>query len=264
MARGRIISRTLGSSRKFAWLGRCPHVGEFGQALYPLLVVHADDYGREEGDAFTVKTRVFPASTRPEEDFEAALEAMVKVGLIERYQVKGSTVIQIVAFGPHQGLRARKSSVFPTRSSSTEDTDARSRSRTDLDTDRDRDTDRDTETNTEPNALRARFERWWAVYPRKIGKDAAWKEWLKRSPSDDLSECMIAAVERHKASPQWRKEGGQFIPHPRTWLHQGRWQDEIEPAEKPYVSWRDRCHHDPPCESPVYHDALEYREKARA
>lgn len=118
------------------------------------------------------------------------------------------------------------------------------------------------EDQHDPHAdQRVRFETFWAVYPRKIGKDAAWKEWLKRSPSHDLSECMIAAVERHKASPQWRKEGGQFIPHPRTWLHQGRWQDELEPAEKPYVSWRDRCHHDPPCESPVYHDALEYREQ---
>jgi hypothetical protein len=256
MARGRIISRNLGSSRKFAWLGRCPQIGEFGQALYPLLVVHADDYGREEGDAFTVKTRVFPASTRPEEDFEAALEAMVKVGLIERYAVNGSTVIQIVAFGNHQGLKARQSSSFPDRSSSTED----GVPRTDLDLDHDLETKRN-ETNC---ALRARFEQFWNCYPRKIGKDAAWKEWLKRSPGNDLSDQMIAAVERHKASPQWRKEAGQFIPHPRTWLHQGRWQDEPDvekPGEKPYVSWRDRCQHDPPCHSPVWHDALEHKER---
>jgi hypothetical protein len=81
---------------------------------------------------------------------------------------------------------------------------------------------------------RARFERFWSVYPRKEGKDAAWREWLKRSPADDLLETMIAAVQRQKASPQWRKDGGQFIPQPRTWLHQGRWQDEPQsPEAKP-------------------------------
>ena len=37
---------------------------------------------------------------------------------------------------------------------------------------------------------------------------------------------MVAAVEQHCASEQWQKDGGQFIPHPRTWLHQGRWKDE--------------------------------------
>ena len=37
---------------------------------------------------------------------------------------------------------------------------------------------------------------------------------------------MITAVEAQRASAQWRKDGGEFIPHPRTWLHQGRWKDE--------------------------------------
>ena len=37
---------------------------------------------------------------------------------------------------------------------------------------------------------------------------------------------MVAAIEQHCASAQWRKDGGQFIPYPRTWLHQGRWKDE--------------------------------------
>ena len=37
---------------------------------------------------------------------------------------------------------------------------------------------------------------------------------------------MVAAVEQHCASEQWQKDDGQFIPHPLTWLHQGRWKDE--------------------------------------
>ena len=86
------------------------------------------------------------------------------------------------------------------------------------------------ERRTANGAARERFDRWWRVYPRRIGKDAAWREWQKRSPSDDLTDAMIRAVTAQKTSADWLKEGGQFIPHPRTWLHQGRWQDECDPA----------------------------------
>lgn len=38
---------------------------------------------------------------------------------------------------------------------------------------------------------------------------------------------MLAALAQQKKSPQWVKDGGEFIPHPATWLNQGRWQDEV-------------------------------------
>lgn len=77
--------------------------------------------------------------------------------------------------------------------------------------------------------LREAFDRFWAVYPRKVGKDAAWKAFEKRQPDDDLTETMLRAVQQQIQSPAWRKDDGQFIPHPSTWLNQGRWQDEVSP-----------------------------------
>lgn len=71
-----------------------------------------------------------------------------------------------------------------------------------------------------------RFELFWKAYPRKVGKDAARTVWLRLKPSDEMTTTMIAAVNEQAKSAQWVKDGGQFIPHPRTWLHQGRWQDE--------------------------------------
>lgn len=71
------------------------------------------------------------------------------------------------------------------------------------------------------------FEKFWSAYPRKVGKDDARRWWLKRKPDDDLLADMLAAIEDQRASPQWQRDGGQFIPHPATWLNQGRWQDEI-------------------------------------
>ena len=74
------------------------------------------------------------------------------------------------------------------------------------------------------------FERFWMCYPRKVGKDAAWSVWDRLKPDLALVDTMIAVVGRQCQSPQWLKDGGQYIPHPRTWLNQGRWQDEVGSA----------------------------------
>ncbi len=70
------------------------------------------------------------------------------------------------------------------------------------------------------------FDRFWQAYPRKTGKDAALRAWDKRKPDADLAARILAAVQAQCAWPQWTKDGGQFIPHPATWLNQARWEDE--------------------------------------
>lgn len=79
-----------------------------------------------------------------------------------------------------------------------------------------------------PNKFEERFEEFWKHYPRKIGKGAAKKSFVKRKPSQELTQRMINAVEIQKKSPQWMRDKGQFIPHPTTWLNQERWEDEVE------------------------------------
>lgn len=69
------------------------------------------------------------------------------------------------------------------------------------------------------------FELFWAKYPKKVGKKAAQTAFLRaqnRPQIDDLLE----SIDRAMKSEQWRKDGGQFIPNPATWLNQGRWDDE--------------------------------------
>lgn len=72
-----------------------------------------------------------------------------------------------------------------------------------------------------------RFESFWAAYPRRVGKADALKAWKRIKPNDELAQEMIAAIERQSTSPQWLRDGGQYIPHPSTWLNQGRWEDEV-------------------------------------
>ena len=75
-----------------------------------------------------------------------------------------------------------------------------------------------------------RFAQFWAVYPRKVAKPDARKKFDRLNPDDNLLAVMIRAVERQKQSEQWTKDGGQYIPHPATWIHQRRWEDE-EPVK---------------------------------
>lgn len=66
------------------------------------------------------------------------------------------------------------------------------------------------------------FDAFWARYPRKIGKKAARKEWDKAHVTPELFEQIQRTLDWEIA--QW--DDPQFIPHPRTWLSQGRWDDE--------------------------------------
>lgn len=69
------------------------------------------------------------------------------------------------------------------------------------------------------------FDAWWAAYPRKIGKDAARTAYvaaLKRGATDAI---LLEAIRRHRWPDEMR-----FIPHARTWLTQGRWQDDPRQA----------------------------------
>jgi len=97
------------------------------------------------------------------------------------------------------------------------------------------DTENSTEDSTEDgtrtrmlknkkNIYTSDFLTFWAAYPRKIGKQAAFKAWQKNNlPSLDN---ILQSIGRQKQSDQWKDE--RFIPHPATWLNQGRWEDEIK------------------------------------
>ena len=71
-----------------------------------------------------------------------------------------------------------------------------------------------------------RFDDFWAAYPKKTGKGAAQKKFVQLKVSDALLADMLKALEWQKASVQWTKDGGQYIPNPLTWLNQERWKDE--------------------------------------
>ena len=71
----------------------------------------------------------------------------------------------------------------------------------------------------------AAFDAFWKTYPKKVGKDAAAKVWARKVKADDV-QAVMDALDKQRSSEQWNQDGGRFIPHPSTWLNQGRWKDE--------------------------------------
>lgn len=70
------------------------------------------------------------------------------------------------------------------------------------------------------------FSMFWLVYPKKQDKQNALKAWKKLNPDSETQRKMILAIQAQRASPQWQKDGGQFIPLPSTWLNGRRWEDQ--------------------------------------
>lgn len=92
------------------------------------------------------------------------------------------------------------------------------------------DTDNDTKSNEDTVKKTTlddtRFESFWKAYPKKSGKKKAQESWKRIKVTEELYQKILSAIEQAKISDQWKRDNGQFIPFPATWLNQGRWDDE--------------------------------------
>jgi uncharacterized protein YdaU (DUF1376 family) len=70
-------------------------------------------------------------------------------------------------------------------------------------------------------------EVFWEAYPRKVGKKGALRE-LDRHRKSVSFEKLISAVRAYAATAD-----PQFTKHPKTWLHNGCWDDEPD-TRKPH------------------------------
>lgn len=70
------------------------------------------------------------------------------------------------------------------------------------------------------------FERFWQAYPRGEDKSGARYEWDELKPDRELMKTMSAALDRQKATDEWRR--GVGIPYACRWLRYHRWEDEVK------------------------------------
>ncbi len=95
---------------------------------------------------------------------------------------------------------------------------------------KDTDTDTDKNKNNTPPMVDDLFPKFWKLYPNKKGKAAAEKAWKKLKVTADLFGQIAEGLAAQVVCEAWVKDGGQFIPHPATWLNGKRWEDEVKVA----------------------------------
>lgn len=79
------------------------------------------------------------------------------------------------------------------------------------------------------NKFEPEFQEFWKIYPRRSGKAAAQKAFVKACQTVG-PEVVLAGAVRFAKDPYLPTK--QFIPHPATWLNQGRWDDEPLPERE--------------------------------
>jgi len=229
LARGRIIDKQIHLNEQLA---ACSIQARY---LYKAMIIHADDAGRMKASPMYLKGLIFPfdEATRAQ-TIKAWRDELVATGIITVYAAGGQEFLSHPNWEKFQTLRKDRIKPSDCPTPTPESSSVVDSCRTDVN--QVSDSCHPEPNRTQPNRTEPKpplppkgegFDVFWQAYPKKAGKEVAYKAWVKLSPSPTMIETLIAAVAKQKISDQWRKDGGQFIPHPSTWLNQKRWQDEL-------------------------------------
>lgn len=193
------------------------------EVLFYRLLVTVDDFGRYDARPALIKSHCFPIreSITPKK-CEELLYELQSHGLIDIYTIDGKPYLQMHKWDN----KARASeSKFPANDGAciqvhadvnepptllpltvtVTGTETKNRNRKQVD---------------------AGFAKFWDAYPKKVGKGDAEKSWSKLQQPAEALERILNALAWQRASEQWTKSSGQFIPNPATYLNQRRWEDE--------------------------------------
>ena len=249
MAVGRMLNRTVGLDQELN------SVSVEAQLLFLMSIPHLDRDGLIIGEALPHLGTVLPLRPDFFPRYEQLIAELIDCEIVTRYQTKKGRVLFFPGFRKNQtfsytregasifdpppgyirtpsGIEPDKHAtesvvtqeLLPTDSGVTPDHYTLKISKDKISKDQDKASDGDGKEIKYSDS----FEEFWKVYPKKIGKGAAYKSWKIIKPSDVLKEKIINAVKMQCNSIQWQKEGGQYIPNPSTWLNQERWNDELK------------------------------------
>lgn len=209
--------------------------------LFEGLWVLADREGRLEDRPLRIKAEIFPY--RDGIEIQAMLNWLDEKEFILRYTCEGKQFIQVNSFEKHQnphkneapseipafseGCTTSDKIGTPTESISSARADSLSSDSLSLDSLNPQPAKPSQAPGADSTDL---FDRFWRLYPNKKSKAKACLAWKKLKVTNDLFNQILEGLAKYCASAEWTKDGGQFIPHPTTWLNGKRWEDEVKPA----------------------------------
>lgn len=99
----RILKESICTSDKIEKLSA------FAEIFFYRLIVNADDFGRMDGRAAVLRSRLFPLKDVRNTQIEEALCELASVELVSTYIVDGKPFVRLLAWDRHQQIRAKKS-----------------------------------------------------------------------------------------------------------------------------------------------------------
>lgn len=194
------------------------------------------DAGHLEADSFSLKMKIFPADSV---DVDALLEELIGIGLVERHHSNVGEFLWVPGLRSHQRTDSRWTprckvcqaekedslQLTETHVSSDEFTGTHENS-TNLTPVRE---GKGGERKGEVSIYRSNpdgFDRFWEVYPRKVGKPKA-KTAFARAASSTDPETIIAGAQAYRDDPNRTDE---FTAHPTTWINREGWNDDPLPT----------------------------------
>lgn len=203
----------------------------FARLLYVALWCEADREGRMYWKPKTFKMRYFPAD---DININELCEEVIDAGLVELY---GDGLAFIPSFHKHQHINPRESaSTLPANDACLTRDDASVTVLSPSVTHREEGKGKESKPTRGEAASPIGFAEFWSAYPKRRNRGDAEKAWRALKPDQSLLARILEAVEVAKTRDDWRKDGGQFIPYPASWLRAKGWEDEAAPASRPAQS----------------------------
>ena len=204
---------------------------------------YVDDNGVGRDNERLIAADLFPLDEDPHgalTEVAGALKHLEKGGQITRYVVDGKPYLHVTKWSRHQRINRPSESRYPLptcENAEPHDTlSEHSVSPPALSTVGEVEKGRRGE-GKKPSSATAdgpTFDDFWTLYPLKKGKAAAQRKWAtltRTTPASAILEGLRFQL------PTLAQRDPQFIPHPTTWLNQGRWADEVEAPRREKGWW---------------------------
>jgi hypothetical protein len=200
--------------------------------LFIQLWTLADDEGRCRAASRMLASLLYPYDDDASRLIDGWLDELEKNGQVRRYEVGGSTYLEIVKWLDHQKIdKPSKSKLPASLGSSRALANIRETSETDLGPrtkEEDRGLSRSDADAPRPSASE-KFEEFWKAYPPRAGpnpREPAEQKFRALVKTGVDPEFLVAAVRKLANDEQARGNiGTRFIPKAMTWLNEQRWAD---------------------------------------
>lgn len=188
-------------------------------------------HGHLPDDPVSLRLQIMPAD---DVDVDAIITALIECGVMARVTTTdGRSFLHVVNFERHQKLDKRWSPRCPVCQDHTETPRASpNHAETPPNSPQEGNREGNREKRSPSTAQRSTdsdpdFDRFWEIYPRKVGKGEARKAWTKQRKIGTNPDEIIAGAKRYRDDPERLRQEPKFTKHPGPWLNAERWTDQL-------------------------------------